>query len=149
VARPPRLFDLDASVIGNGDLGDPSPKLGRPERRHVSGIERTEVREAAPQSSSGRVERPPGLPAPRLIRGEVPQRRRVGTDDPIEESHRPSVIPPARPAWPGRAGRVAALEWLIRQMRAEPNVWWATCGEVAAWQIETDQNLGVTVPIPT
>jgi len=34
-------------------------------------------------------------------------------------------------------------------MRAEPNVWWATCGEVAAWQIETDQNTGVTVPIPS
>jgi len=48
----------------------------------------------------------------------------------------------------GRAGRMEGLEQLVRSIRAEPNVWWATCGEVAAWQIETDQNLGVTVPIP-
>ncbi len=52
------------------------------------------------------------------------------------------------PAWSRRAGRVAALEWLIRQIRAEPGVWWATCREIAEWQIETDQNTGVTVPIP-
>ena len=52
------------------------------------------------------------------------------------------------PAWSGRAGRVAALEWLIRQMRAEPNVWWATCGQVAAWQTETNQNADVRVRFP-
>ena len=51
------------------------------------------------------------------------------------------------PAWSGRAGRIAALEWLIRQMRAEPDVWWATCRQIAEWQIETDQNTAVSVPI--
>jgi peptidoglycan-N-acetylglucosamine deacetylase len=50
------------------------------------------------------------------------------------------------PAWSGRAGRVDALEWLIGRIRAEPDVWWATCGQVAAWHRETNQNIGVTVP---
>ncbi|MCC7369210.1 MAG: polysaccharide deacetylase [Chloroflexi bacterium] len=48
----------------------------------------------------------------------------------------------------GRAGRMAGLEQLIRAIKAEPNVWWATCQQVAAWQIETRQNLDVTVPLP-
>jgi peptidoglycan-N-acetylglucosamine deacetylase len=47
----------------------------------------------------------------------------------------------------GRAGRVAGLEQLIRAIKAEPGVWWATCKQVAEWQIETRQNLDVTVPI--
>lgn len=50
----------------------------------------------------------------------------------------------------GRAGRLLGLEQLIRTIKAEPNVWWATCQQVAEWQIETRQNLDVTVPgIPT
>ena len=49
----------------------------------------------------------------------------------------------------GRAGRLLGLERLIRAIKAEPNVWWATCKEIADWQIETRQNLEVTVPIPT
>ena len=52
------------------------------------------------------------------------------------------------PAWSGRAGRIAALDWLIDQMRAKPNVWWATCREIAEWQTETNQNTGVKVPHP-
>src|SRR4051794_38189930 len=48
----------------------------------------------------------------------------------------------------GRAGRLDALEQLIRAIRAEPGVWWATCQQVAEWQIETQQNLDVKVPIP-
>jgi peptidoglycan-N-acetylglucosamine deacetylase len=48
----------------------------------------------------------------------------------------------------GRAGRMAGLEQLIRAIKAEPGVWWATCKQVAEWQIETRQNLDVTVPIP-
>jgi hypothetical protein len=43
---------------------------------------------------------------------------------------------------------MAGLERLIRAIKAEPGVWWATCQQVAEWQIETRQNLGVTVPIP-
>jgi hypothetical protein len=37
---------------------------------------------------------------------------------------------------------------LIRAIRGYPNVWWTTLEQVARWQIETQQNLGVTVPIP-
>jgi len=48
----------------------------------------------------------------------------------------------------GRAGRMLGLEQLIRAIKAEPGVWWATCKQVAEWQIETRQNLDVTVPIP-
>jgi peptidoglycan/xylan/chitin deacetylase (PgdA/CDA1 family) len=48
----------------------------------------------------------------------------------------------------GRASRLDGLERLIRAIRAEPGVWWATCKQVAEWQIETRQNLEVVVPIP-
>ena len=48
----------------------------------------------------------------------------------------------------GREGRMAGLEQLIRAIKAEPGVWWATWKQVAEWQIETRQNLDVTVPIP-
>lgn len=48
----------------------------------------------------------------------------------------------------GRAERMEGLEQLIRTIKAEPNVWWTTCKAVAEWQIETRQNLDVTVPIP-
>jgi peptidoglycan-N-acetylglucosamine deacetylase len=48
----------------------------------------------------------------------------------------------------GRASRLDGLERLIRAVRAEPGVWWATCKQVAEWQIETRQNLEVVVPIP-
>jgi peptidoglycan/xylan/chitin deacetylase (PgdA/CDA1 family) len=48
----------------------------------------------------------------------------------------------------GRAGRLLGLERLIRAIKAEPGVWWATCQQVAEWQIETRQNLDVVVPIP-
>jgi len=48
----------------------------------------------------------------------------------------------------GRAGRLDGLEQLIRAIRAEPGVWWTTCKEIAEWQIETQQNLDVKVPIP-
>ena len=47
-----------------------------------------------------------------------------------------------------RAGRMLGLERLIQAIKAEPGVWWATCKQVAEWQIETRQNLDVTVPIP-
>ncbi len=49
----------------------------------------------------------------------------------------------------GRAGRLDGLEQLIRAIREEPGVWWATALEVAQWAIETNQNMEVTVPIPT
>jgi peptidoglycan-N-acetylglucosamine deacetylase len=48
----------------------------------------------------------------------------------------------------GRAGRLDGLEQLIRAIRSEPGVWWATCGQIAEWQIETRQNLDVVVPHP-
>jgi peptidoglycan/xylan/chitin deacetylase (PgdA/CDA1 family) len=48
----------------------------------------------------------------------------------------------------GRAGRLLGLEQLIQTIKATPGVWWATCQQVADWQIESRQNLGVTVPIP-
>ena len=48
----------------------------------------------------------------------------------------------------GRAGRLDGLEQLIRAMRQEPGVWFATCMQVAEWAIETNQNTNVKVPIP-
>lgn len=48
----------------------------------------------------------------------------------------------------GRAGRMDGLEQFIRTIRAEPNVWWATCHQIAEWQVQTRQNLDVVVPIP-
>ncbi|MCC6176007.1 MAG: hypothetical protein IT305_11940 [Chloroflexi bacterium] len=48
----------------------------------------------------------------------------------------------------GRAGRLDGLERLIRAIRAEPGVWWTTCRQVAEWQIEAQQNLEVTIPLP-
>jgi peptidoglycan-N-acetylglucosamine deacetylase len=47
----------------------------------------------------------------------------------------------------GRASRLDGLERLIRAIREEPGVWWATCQQVAEWQIETQQNRDVVVPI--
>lgn len=54
----------------------------------------------------------------------------------------------AHPYMSGRASRLAGLERLIRTIRGYPNVWWTTCQQVAEWQVETQQNLEVTVPIP-
>jgi peptidoglycan/xylan/chitin deacetylase (PgdA/CDA1 family) len=48
----------------------------------------------------------------------------------------------------GRAGRLAGLEQLIRTMRQEPGVWFATTMQVAEWAIETNQNAELRVPIP-
>jgi peptidoglycan/xylan/chitin deacetylase (PgdA/CDA1 family) len=48
----------------------------------------------------------------------------------------------------GRASRVDALERLIRTIRAEPNVWFATAHQVATWAAETNQNTNVRVPLP-
>ena len=45
----------------------------------------------------------------------------------------------------GRAGRLDGLEQLIRAMRHEPGVWFATAMQVAEWAIETNQNAGVRV----
>jgi hypothetical protein len=39
------------------------------------------------------------------------------------------------------------LEWLIKRIRAEPDVWWATRGQVAAWHQETGQHADATVAI--
>ena len=48
----------------------------------------------------------------------------------------------------GRAGRVDGLERLIRAIREEPGVWFATALEVAEWALETGQNSAVKVPFP-
>jgi peptidoglycan/xylan/chitin deacetylase (PgdA/CDA1 family) len=48
----------------------------------------------------------------------------------------------------GRASRLDALEWLIRAIRQEPGVWWATCRQVAEWAVETNQNAHVRVRYP-
>ncbi|MFN8524924.1 MAG: polysaccharide deacetylase [Chloroflexota bacterium] len=48
----------------------------------------------------------------------------------------------------GRAGRMEGLEQLIRAMRQEPGVWFATAHQVAEWAIQTNQNTDVKVPIP-
>jgi peptidoglycan-N-acetylglucosamine deacetylase len=47
----------------------------------------------------------------------------------------------------GRAGRMDGLEQLIRAIRQEPGVWFATCMQVAEWAIETNQNTQVKVPL--
>jgi hypothetical protein len=47
----------------------------------------------------------------------------------------------------GRAGRMEGLERLIRAMRQEPRVWFATAMQVAQWAIETGQNADLTVPL--
>lgn len=52
------------------------------------------------------------------------------------------------PFMTGRASRIDGLERLIRAMREDPNVWFATCLEVAEWALETGQNAGVRVPLP-
>jgi peptidoglycan/xylan/chitin deacetylase (PgdA/CDA1 family) len=48
----------------------------------------------------------------------------------------------------GRASRIDALEWLIRAIRQEPGVWWATCMQIAEWAVETNQNANVQVRCP-
>jgi peptidoglycan/xylan/chitin deacetylase (PgdA/CDA1 family) len=48
----------------------------------------------------------------------------------------------------GRASRIDGLERLIRAIRQEPGVWFATAREVAEWALETNQNADVKVPIP-
>jgi peptidoglycan/xylan/chitin deacetylase (PgdA/CDA1 family) len=48
----------------------------------------------------------------------------------------------------GRASRLDGLEQLIRVIRQEPGVWFATCMQVAEWAIETNQNADVKVPFP-
>ena len=48
----------------------------------------------------------------------------------------------------GRASRIDGLERLIRAMRQEPGVWFATCMQVAEWAIETGQNAEVKVRFP-
>ena len=48
----------------------------------------------------------------------------------------------------GRAGRMDGLEQLIRAMRQEPGVWFATAMQVAEWAIETNQNAEAKVLFP-
>jgi peptidoglycan-N-acetylglucosamine deacetylase len=48
----------------------------------------------------------------------------------------------------GRASRIDGLERLIRVMRQEPGVWFATAMQVAEWALETGQNAAVRVPLP-
>jgi peptidoglycan/xylan/chitin deacetylase (PgdA/CDA1 family) len=48
----------------------------------------------------------------------------------------------------GRASRIDALERLIRTIREESDVWFATALEVAQWQLETNQNTAVKVRYP-
>ena len=48
----------------------------------------------------------------------------------------------------GRAGRLDGLERLIRAMRQEPGVWFASVMQVAEWAIETNQNAELKVPFP-
>ena len=52
-----------------------------------------------------------------------------------------------RPWITDRAGQMDAQDQMMRAIRAEPSIWWATCRQVAEWQTETPQNLDVTVPI--
>jgi peptidoglycan/xylan/chitin deacetylase (PgdA/CDA1 family) len=47
----------------------------------------------------------------------------------------------------GRASRIDGLERLIRTMRQEPGVWFATAMQVAEWAIETNQNADLKVPV--
>jgi peptidoglycan-N-acetylglucosamine deacetylase len=46
----------------------------------------------------------------------------------------------------GRASRVDGLERLIRAMREEPGVWFATALQVAEWALETDQGIHSQMP---
>jgi hypothetical protein len=48
----------------------------------------------------------------------------------------------------GRASRIDALERVIRTIRREPGVRWATRMQVAEWAIETGQNAHVKAPLP-
>ena len=48
----------------------------------------------------------------------------------------------------GRASRIDGLERLIRAIRQEPGVWFATCMQVAEWAVETNQNSEVKVRFP-
>jgi peptidoglycan/xylan/chitin deacetylase (PgdA/CDA1 family) len=48
----------------------------------------------------------------------------------------------------GRASRIDGLERLIRVVRQEPGVWFATAMQVAEWALETGQNAAVRVPLP-
>jgi peptidoglycan-N-acetylglucosamine deacetylase len=52
------------------------------------------------------------------------------------------------PCYTGRASRLDGLERLIRAIRREPGVWFATAGQVAEWALETGQNAAVHVPLP-
>jgi peptidoglycan-N-acetylglucosamine deacetylase len=47
----------------------------------------------------------------------------------------------------GRASRVDGLERLIRHMRQEPGVWFATAAQVADWAIASEQDTGVRVGV--
>jgi peptidoglycan/xylan/chitin deacetylase (PgdA/CDA1 family) len=46
----------------------------------------------------------------------------------------------------GRASRVDGLERLIRAVREEPGVWFATALQVAEWALETDQGIHCQAP---
>ena len=48
----------------------------------------------------------------------------------------------------GRAGRLDGLEQLIRAIRQEPGVWFASAMQVAEWAIETNQNTDLKVRFP-
>jgi peptidoglycan-N-acetylglucosamine deacetylase len=48
----------------------------------------------------------------------------------------------------GRASRIDALERLIRAIRREPGVWWASCMQVAEWATATGQNARLSVSSP-
>ena len=48
----------------------------------------------------------------------------------------------------GRASRIDGLERLIRAIRQDPGVWFATAQQVADWAAETNQNTAVRVPLP-
>jgi peptidoglycan/xylan/chitin deacetylase (PgdA/CDA1 family) len=48
----------------------------------------------------------------------------------------------------GRASRIDGLERLIRRIREEPGVWFATALQVAKWAVESNQDTGVRVQVP-
>jgi peptidoglycan/xylan/chitin deacetylase (PgdA/CDA1 family) len=48
----------------------------------------------------------------------------------------------------GRAGRLDGLAQLIRAIRQEPGVWFASAMQVAEWAIETNQNAELKVRFP-
>ena len=54
-------------------------------------------------------------------------------------------VPTMHPYITGRASRVDGLERLIRAMREEPGIWFATALQVAEWALETGQNTDVQV----